>query len=143
MAVCLGESGRCQSQEWQVSGSRVAGVWVRLADLCRHFVLNMGGNLRLRRIFAQPPHPCQPLAPHRCRGIRPMPLWEQLLYRDVQWFRGGLAFKAHRLLYHSILGLRVIKKRKRKSTDRSRTLAALNARSPWCCCLINQCITKC
>jgi len=23
------------------------------------------------------------------------------LYRNVQWFRGGLVFKAHRLLYHS------------------------------------------
>ena len=28
-------------------------------------------------------------------------------------FRGGLAFKAHRLLYHSTLGLRVIKKKKK------------------------------
>jgi len=27
-------------------------------------------------------------------------------------FRGGLVFKAHRLLYHSTLGLRVIKKKK-------------------------------
>jgi len=31
--------------------------------------------------------------------------------RNVQRFRGGLVFKAHRLLYHSTLGLRVIKKR--------------------------------
>jgi len=30
----------------------------------------------------------------------------------VQRFRGGLVFKAHRLLYHSTLGLRVIKRRK-------------------------------
>ena len=30
----------------------------------------------------------------------------------VQRFRGGLVFKAHRLLYHSTLGLRVIKKKK-------------------------------
>ena len=29
----------------------------------------------------------------------------------MKWFRGGLAFKAHRLLYHSTLGLRVIKKK--------------------------------
>jgi len=29
-------------------------------------------------------------------------------------FRGGLGFKAHRLLYHSTLGLRVIKKKKKK-----------------------------
>ena len=28
-------------------------------------------------------------------------------------FRGGLVFKAHRLLYHSTQGLRVIKKRRR------------------------------
>ena len=32
-----------------------------------------------------------------------------LLYRTVQRFRGGLVFKAHTLLYHSTLGLRVIK----------------------------------
>ena len=36
----------------------------------------------------------------------------QLLYRNVQRFRGGLALKAHRLLYHSALGLRVIQKKK-------------------------------
>ena len=30
----------------------------------------------------------------------------------VQRFQGGLVFKAHRLLYHSNLGLRVIKKKK-------------------------------
>jgi len=30
--------------------------------------------------------------------------------RTVQRFRGGLVFKAHRLLYHSSIGLRVIKK---------------------------------
>jgi len=37
-----------------------------------------------------------------------------LLYRNVQRFRGGLVFKAHGLLYHSTLGLRVIKKKKKK-----------------------------
>ena len=26
---------------------------------------------------------------------------EQPLYINVQWFRGGLVFEAHRLLYHS------------------------------------------
>ena len=31
----------------------------------------------------------------------------------MQRFRGGLVFKAHRLLYHSTLGLRVIKKKTR------------------------------
>jgi hypothetical protein len=31
----------------------------------------------------------------------------------MQRFRGGLVFKAHRLLYHSTLGLRVVKKKKK------------------------------
>jgi len=34
------------------------------------------------------------------------------LHRNVQRFRGGLVFKAHRLLYLSTLGLGVIKKKK-------------------------------
>ena len=34
---------------------------------------------------------------------------------NVQWFRGGLVFKAHRLLHRSTLGLRVIKKKRRYS----------------------------
>jgi len=37
-----------------------------------------------------------------------------LLHRNVQRFRGGLVFKAHRLVYHSTLGLRVIKKKKHR-----------------------------
>ena len=31
-------------------------------------------------------------------------------FRNVNRFRGGLVFKAHRLVYHSTLGSRVIKK---------------------------------
>ena len=38
---------------------------------------------------------------------------EQLLDINVQRFRGGLVFKAHRLLHHSTLGLRVIKKKQK------------------------------
>ena len=34
----------------------------------------------------------------------------------VKRFRGGLVFKAHRLVYHSTLGSRVIKKKKRRVT---------------------------
>ena len=37
-----------------------------------------------------------------------------VLYINVQRFRGRLVFKAHRLLYHSTLGLRVMKKKKKK-----------------------------
>jgi len=36
----------------------------------------------------------------------------ELLHKNVQRFRGGLVFKAHRLLYRSTPGLRVIKKKK-------------------------------
>jgi len=38
----------------------------------------------------------------------------QLLSRNVQRFRGGLVFQAHRLLYHSTLGLKVMKKKEEK-----------------------------
>ena len=44
----------------------------------------------------------------------------QLLYKDVQWFRGGLVFEADRLLYRSDLGLRVMKKNKNKNKKRAR-----------------------
>ena len=40
-----------------------------------------------------------------------------MLHRNVQRFRGGLVFKAHRLLYHSTLGLRVKKKKKDLEAD--------------------------
>ena len=33
--------------------------------------------------------------------------------RDEKWFRGGLVFKAHRWLYHSTLGSREIKEKKK------------------------------
>jgi len=39
-----------------------------------------------------------------------------VLVQHVKRFRGGLVFKAHRLLYHSTLGLRVIKKKKKRSS---------------------------
>jgi len=38
---------------------------------------------------------------------------EQILSRNVKRFRGGLVFKAHRLLYHSTLGWRVIERKKK------------------------------
>ena len=34
-------------------------------------------------------------------------------YRNLNRFRGGFGFKAHRLVYHSTLGVRVIKKKKK------------------------------
>ena len=37
----------------------------------------------------------------------------QLLRRNVKWFRDGLVFEAHRLLYHSVLGSRVMMMKKK------------------------------
>ena len=45
---------------------------------------------------------------------------EQLLRRNMKWFRGGLVFKAHISLYHSTLGSRVIKKGRDQHRARSR-----------------------
>ena len=42
--------------------------------------------------------------------------------RDVKRFRGGLVFKAHRPLYHSTLGLRVIKKKREGTSSGGRAL---------------------
>jgi len=39
-------------------------------------------------------------------------LSEESRVQGLGRFRGGLVFKAHRLVYHSTLGLRVIKKKK-------------------------------
>ena len=49
----------------------------------------------------------RPITPNTANG----PRREQLLHRNVKRFRGGLVFKAHRWLYHSTLGSRVIKKK--------------------------------
>jgi hypothetical protein len=50
-----------------------------------------------------------------CRTVQQ----EQLLYRNEQWFPGGLVFKAHRLVYHSTLGLGVMKKKNKFREARS------------------------
>jgi len=55
-------------------------------------------------------------------SLRPWPacFGGLLLRRKVKRFRGGLVFEAHRLLYHSTLGLRVINKKKVASCFRIR-----------------------
>jgi len=55
----------------------------------------------------------------------------ELLRRNVNRFRGGLVFKAHRLVYHSTLGLRVIKKKKKFSAKGGRG-ALPRPRAPRC-----------
>ena len=42
---------------------------------------------------------------------------EQLLHRNAKRFRGGLVCKAHRWLYHSTLGSRVMKKQKKETRN--------------------------
>ena len=71
------------------SGSE-AGSYLRLIDFVYHPTLVVSVIKKKRR-----------------RGTH------QLLHSNVKRFRGGLVFKAHRLLCHSTLGLRVIKKKKR------------------------------
>ena len=58
---------------------------------------------------------------------------EQLLSRNVERFRGGLVFKAHRLLYHSTLGSIVIKKQKNawRSTKRCLRKESRCLRKEW------------
>ena len=45
-------------------------------------------------------------------------------------FRGGLVFKAHRLVYHSTLGLRVIKKKEEGKEAHAKDRAVRNIRLP-------------
>ena len=45
-----------------------------------------------------------------------------MLSRNVERFREALVFKAHRLMYHSTLGLRVIKKKTELSVNVDRDL---------------------
>ena len=49
---------------------------------------------------------------------------------DVQRFRGGLVFKAHRLLYHSTQGLRVITKKKKSPPAKTRCLTPAQSPTP-------------
>ena len=43
---------------------------------------------------------------------------EQLLCRNLTRFRGGLVFKAHRLVYHSNLGSKEVKKKEQRKGNR-------------------------
>jgi len=61
-------------------------------------------------------HPGLPGRPLVTFGLVPSARGPHLLHRNVQRFRGGLVCKAHRLLYHSTLGLRVIKKKRRSAS---------------------------
>ena len=53
---------------------------------------------------------------------------EKLLPRNLKWFRGGLVSKAHRFVYHSTLGSRSIKKKKKKKESDHLRGASLRTR---------------
>ena len=46
-------------------------------------------------------------------GVAPLLRNPPAVWRDVNRFRRGLIFKAYRLVYHSTIGLRIIKKKKK------------------------------
>ena len=66
------------------------------------------------------------LSRHKWPALRLMPrqAWERQRWEQdgeidwiavqVQWFRGGLVWKAHIVMYHSTRDFRVVKKRKRR-----------------------------
>ena len=78
--------------------------------------------------FNMLPDVCRESARHSdremCDGSRR--IQEQLFYRNVQRFRGGLVFQAHGLLYHSTLGLRVMKEKRLQMCGRWATYLCLN-----------------
>jgi len=53
------------------------------------------------------------------------------LHRNVQRFRGGLVLKAHRRWYHSTLGLRVIKKKKKTINGKPLPAGILENKGFW------------
>ena len=55
--------------------------------------------------------------PTRELSVNPSPSDAELVHLSVKRFREGLVFKARRLLYHSTLGLRVIKRESRGGGD--------------------------
>ena len=57
-----------------------------------------------------------------------------LLHRNVQRFQGRLVFKAHRLLHHSTLGLRVMKKKEHGVGRQAEAGTALTRLAPRCAC---------
>ena len=88
------QGARCRAQG---AGYRVQGSGSRVyEDKTQHVNLRKAGQER---------GPCSRDAGARVLGV-------QQLANHLR-FRGGLVFKAHRLLYHSTLGLRVIKKKKK------------------------------
>ena len=61
---------------------------------------------------------------------RQVSIQEQVLSRNVERFRGGLEFKAHKLVYHSTRGSRVMKKKKEAEALRADLLQEKQGQVP-------------
>jgi len=86
---------------YRVQGSGVEESYLRLIDSC------------ITQLKAQgPTAPSSATRRSRCTPRARVAARGASLRRNVKRFRGGLVFKAHRLVYHSTLGLRVIKKKR-------------------------------
>jgi len=62
------------------------------------------------------PEKVQETVPEKPARLSLLQVWGLGFY--VKRFRGGLVFKAHRLLYHSTIGVRVTKKKKKFPAER-------------------------
>ena len=74
-----------------------------------------GARYSLGRIFMERIPRSRPRCPRQVPGRGRSRTILSAAPTPVQWFRGGLVIEAHRLLYHSTLGLRVIKKKEEDS----------------------------
>ena len=85
---------------------------------CLSMLPRLDGACILTCILSRPDAACVPMLPRldaACLQSKAS-LYEQLLLKTVKRFRGGLVFKAHRLVYHSTLGLRETQKSKKRTT---------------------------
>jgi len=70
---------------------------------------------------------CPPTESIKPETINPEFLEHEPPQTETLMFRGGLVFEAHRLLYHSTLGLRVIKKKKKNAERDAREQVCISA----------------
>ena len=94
-SACNGSNRRFQALDLYWRSPESSDVWYKAR--------------RLKRTICPPssslpteiPSACHHDVQQRLRAIDSPLVAGGLLYSNVQWFRGGLVFKAHRILYHS------------------------------------------
>ena len=88
-----------------IVGPYVVTIWSRNP---RSFEATKHSNSTVRSTLAIEAHHLSLNSKHRFAA------WASIRNLDVKRFRGGLVFRAHRLSYHSTLGSREMKKKKKK-----------------------------